>query len=159
MISFFVAMDENGVIGKNNALPWHLPADLAYFKAKTTGHTIVMGRKTYESIGRPLPNRRNIILTNNKQFTQEGCIVIHTVKEVLKLCKHESETFVIGGSEIYRAFLPYVQRLYITCLHHTFEGDTYFPTIDLTQWKLVSKQKGKRDEKNQFDYSFLIYEK
>lgn len=160
MKSFLVAMDRNRVIGKDNDLPWRLPADLAYFKKKTTGHTILMGRKTYESIGRPLPNRLNVILTKNKHFTAEGCIVVHSVEEALALMnKKEDEYFIIGGSDLFKQFFPYVDRMYITFIDEEFEGDTFFPEIDMSDWKLISKEKGKKDEKNRYDYEFLVYER
>lgn len=161
MISYFVAMDQNRVIGKDNDLPWKLPADLAYFKKKTTGHTIIMGRKTYESIGRPLPNRKNVILTRDKQFSAKGCMIIHSIDDALSLMNEneEEEYFIIGGSDLFQAFLPYVERMYITFIHEQFEGDTFFPEVDLSHWKLLSREKGKKDEKNRYDYEFLVYEK
>ncbi|MFA8439526.1 dihydrofolate reductase [Pueribacillus sp. YX66] len=160
MISFLVAMDRNRVIGKDNDLPWKLPADLAYFKKLTTGHTVVMGRKTYESIGRPLPNRQNVILTRDKQYTAENCVVIHSVEEALELMnKKEDKYFIIGGSDLFEQFLPYVDRMYITFIDETFEGDTFFPEVDMSNWKLVLKQKGKKDEKNRYEHSFLVYDR
>ena len=159
MISFVVAMSQNRVIGKDNALPWRLPADLAYFKRLTTGHTVIMGRKTYESIGRPLPNRQNVILTKNTQFQAPGCIVFHSVGEILDWLDDDKEHFVIGGSEIFSQFLPYAKRMYITHIYEDFEGDTHFPEIDMSEWKLVSKEKGIKDEKNPYDYEFFVYER
>ncbi len=160
MISFLVAMDENRVIGLNNDMPWHLPADLAYFKKTTTGHTIIMGRKTYESIGRPLPNRKNVILTRDQNYKAENCIVIHSVDEALALMNdNDEEYFVIGGTEIFQQLLPYADRLYITHIYETFAGDTYFPPFDSEEWKIVSREQGIRNEKNPYDYEFLIYEK
>lgn len=160
MISYLVAMDRNRVIGKDNDLPWSLPADLAYFKKKTTGHTIVMGRKTYESIGRPLPNRKNVILTRDKNYSVANCTVIHSIEEALSLMRQENdEYFVIGGSDLFIQFLPYVERMYITLLDEEFEGDTFFPNVDMSEWKLISKEKGKKDENNHYDYEFLVYDK
>ncbi len=160
MISFIVAMDRNRVIGNDNGLPWKLPADLAHFKKITTGHTVIMGRKTFESIGRPLPNRTNVVLTRNKHFAAEQCIVIHSVAEAFALMeKKEDEYFVIGGSHLYQLFLPYVQRMYITLIHEEFEGDTFFPDVDMSNWQLISKEKGKKDAQNRHDYEFLVYEK
>lgn len=160
MISFLVAMDENRVIGLNNDMPWHLPADLAYFKKMTTGHTIVMGRKTYESIGRALPNRKNVILTRDQKFTAENCIVIHSIDEALAIMdNNDEEYFVIGGTEIFQQFFPYADRLYITQINEKFEGDTYFPPFDSKEWKVVSREQGIKNEKNPYDYEFLIYEK
>lgn len=125
MLSFIVAMDENNVIGKDNDLPWYLPNDLKYFKKMTSGHTIIMGRKTFESIGRPLPNRKNIVLTRDQQYKAEGCTVIHSVDE-LESYLHEDEVFLIGGAELFKTTLPKADRLYITRIHATFDGDTFF---------------------------------
>ncbi len=161
MISILVAMDKDGLIGKDNDLPWRLPNDLKYFKQLTTNHTILMGRKTYESIGRPLPNRINVVLTRNKDFQPEGCQVVHSIEEVQKLFKEESndELFVIGGSDIFKLLLPYTDRLYITKIDERFEGDTFFPEIDFDSWNLVSKEQGEKDENNPYDYYFCIYDK
>ena len=114
MISFLVAMDQNGLIGRDNDLPWRLPADLAYFKKLTTGHTIIMGRKTYESIGRPLPERKNIVITRDAHYQAQGCVIVCSVAEALAHVKEEDNVFVIGGAEIFKAFYPYAERLYIT---------------------------------------------
>ncbi|HHW48416.1 MAG TPA: dihydrofolate reductase [Clostridiaceae bacterium] len=158
MISLIMAMDKNNLIGNKDGLPWRLPADLAYFKKITMGHTVIMGRKTYESISRPLPGRRNVVLTRDKRFTAEGCIICNTLDEALKFGQNE-EAFVIGGAEIYSQFLPYARKLYITRIDETFEGDTYFDGIDFSKWRLVSKQEGIRDEKNPYVYYFLVYER
>lgn len=161
MISILVAMDKDGLIGKDNDLPWRLPNDLKYFKQLTTKHTILMGRKTYESIGRPLPNRTNVVLTRNKDFQPEGCKVVHSVEEVQKLFKEDTndEVFVIGGSDIFKLLLPFTDRLYITRIDESFEGDTFFPEIDFDNWNLVSKEQGEKDENNPYDYYFCIYDK
>lgn len=158
MISIIFAMDRNRLIGKNNSLPWHLPGDLAYFKKVTLGHAVIMGRKTYESIGRPLPGRRNVIVTRNQDYTADGCTICRSIGEALDLCSDE-EAFVIGGADIYSKFLPYADRLYITLIDQEFEGDTYFPEIDYSVWKLVSRTMGEKNEKNPYTYSFLVYEK
>jgi len=160
MISFLWAEDENGLIGKNNDLPWRLPADLKYFKETTMSHAIIMGRKTYESIGKPLPGRTNIILTRDDNYRAEGCLVFHSKQEHLQwLERNESNVFVSGGAEIFRLFMEEVDRLYVTKIFHTFEGNTYFPTIDWDKWILTSSQKGPKDEKNPYDYEFRIYER
>ncbi|WP_449536640.1 dihydrofolate reductase [Ferdinandcohnia sp. Marseille-Q9671] len=160
MISLLLAMDKNQLIGKDNDLPWRLPADLAYFKRVTMGHPIIMGRKTYDSIGRPLPGRENIIVTRDKTYHAEGCKVIHSIEEIVTLSENtEQELFVIGGAEIFKEILPYSDRLYITEIEEEFEGDTYFPAFDKADWKVISKEKGIKDEKNQYDYTFLVYEK
>lgn len=160
MISFIVAMDKNRVIGKDNQLPWHLPADLKFFKKTTMGHPIVMGRKTHESIGKPLPGRENIIVTRNKQYQPEGCMVIHSLAELKRLeAKKEEEVFVIGGAEIFKTIFPIADRLYITMIAHEFAGDTYFPEFNESDWNLVSIAKGETDESNPYEYSFNIYER
>jgi dihydrofolate reductase len=159
MISFVVAMDQERVIGKENQLPWHLPADLAYFKRVTTGHTIVMGRKTYESIGRPLPKRRNVVLTRDRQYEAEGCEVVHSIEEVLNIVKQDEECFVIGGTEVFMLFWDHVDRLYVTYIDETFEGDTFFPEIDENEWEVVSVEEGIVDEKNRYRHEFRTYER
>lgn len=161
MISFIVAMDENRVIGKDNQLPWHLPEDLKYFKRVTMGHPIIMGRKTFESIGRPLPGRENIILTGNHEYHHDGCYVMHSLEELLEYCRkdEEKEYFVIGGAEIFRLLFPYADRLYITKIRHQFEGDTFFPLFPMSEWEIVSREKGIKDEKNPYDYEFLVFER
>lgn len=159
MISFIVAMDKNRVIGKENQLPWHLPADLQFFKRVTSGHVIVMGRKTYESIGKPLPNRTNVIITRQADFQAEGCLVFHDVDSLMAHFSKEEELFVIGGAEIFSLFMPNVDRMYITLINHEFEGDTYFPEIDGSEWEIIHQEKGVRDEKNPYDYSFITWQR
>ncbi|MBM7584255.1 dihydrofolate reductase [Bacillus pakistanensis] len=159
MISFVWAMDQNGVIGKNNSLPWHLPADLKFFKETTMGHPIVMGRKTYESIGKPLPGRENIVLTRDASYKAEGCIVFHEVEDILHYAdEKEVEVMVTGGAEVFKMFLPFVDRLYVTKIYASFEGDTYIPKIPWEKFSLISNEKGPRNEKNPYDYEFQIYE-
>lgn len=158
MISLIVAMDNNCLIGKENDLPWRLPADLQYFKQTTTGHTIVMGRKTFESIGKPLPNRNNVILTGNKDYHHEGVKVIHSIDELVSL-EGESELFVIGGATVYEQTMHVATRLYVTHIDEVFEGDTYFPEIDSSVWREVSRKQGVKDEKNPYAYYFTVYER
>jgi len=157
-ISITVAMDKNGLIGKNNALPWCLPEDLSYFRRITLGKIIVMGRKTFESIGKPLDERENVILTRDKNYYADECIVVNSFEEVINRYKEE-EIFVIGGSEIYRQFLPIARRLYITKIEYEFQGDTFFPTIDYSQWKEISRKKGIRNMDNPYNYYFYVYER
>lgn len=158
MISFIVAMDENRVIGKDNQLPWRLPADLQYFKKRTMGHPIAMGRKTHESIGKLLPGRENIVITRNPQFKGAGCKVFHSLEDFIQYGKNsEEEIFVIGGAEIFKETFEYADRLYITLIHHEFAGDTYFPEFSIQKWKLRSCEKGIKDEKNPYNYEFLTY--
>ncbi|MBD1381602.1 dihydrofolate reductase [Metabacillus arenae] len=160
MISFMLAMDENRVIGKDNDLPWHLPADLAYFKKTTMGHPIVMGRKTFESIGKPLPGRENIIVTTNQSYNQPGCKVVHSIQELMDYISRlkQEETFIIGGAKLFEGTLPYADRLYITLIHETFDGDTYFPEIN-QDWRIVSQHAGKKDENNPYEHEFVVYER
>ncbi|MFD0697321.1 dihydrofolate reductase [Paenibacillus sp. GCM10027628] len=157
-ISFIFAMDRNRAIGVNNKLPWHLPADLKFFKSVTMGHPILMGRKTYDSIGKPLPGRRNVILTQNSQFQAEGCEVVHSVEEAVQAFRDE-ELFVIGGAEIFRLMAEVVDRMYITYIDHEFEADTYFGEMDMSEWTLVSSEQGERNEKNPYAYYFRIYDR
>ncbi|CAM3982584.1 dihydrofolate reductase [Lederbergia lenta] len=160
MISFLWAEDENRLIGKDNDLPWRLPADLKYFKETTMGHAIVMGRKTYESIGRPLPGRTNIILTHDSNYKQEGCLVLNSKQELLNWAEqNDSEVFITGGSEIFKLFIDEVDQLYVTKIHATFEGDTYFPILNWDDWTLISEKKGLKDEKNPYDYFFQMYKR
>jgi dihydrofolate reductase len=157
-ISFIFAMDRNRAIGVNNKLPWHLPADLKFFRLTTTGHPILMGRKTYESIGKPLPGRRNVILTQNPEFLAEGCEVVHSVEEVVKTFRNE-ELFVIGGAEVFNLLATDVDKMYVTYIDHEFEADTYFSEMDMSAWTLVSSEQGEKNEKNPYDYYFRIYER
>ncbi|MGB8956760.1 MAG: dihydrofolate reductase [Tumebacillaceae bacterium] len=157
MISFIFAMDRNRVIGKGNQLPWHLPNDLKFFKETTRGHTVIMGRKTYESIGRPLPDRRNIVLTTRQGYDAPGCEVVHAVEE-LELHTGE-EQFVIGGAEIFKALLPVADRLYVTHIDAEFEGDAFYPEIDPDEWKAVSRTEGAVDEKNKYPHAFVVYKR
>lgn len=160
MISLIVAMDDQRVIGKDNHLPWRLPEDLKFFKRVTMGHPIAMGRKTHESIGRLLPGRENMVITRNPYFQSEGCIVFHSIADFVNYCKkNEKEVFVIGGAEIFKETLEHAERLYMTVIHHEFEGDTYFPDFEKEKWELHSCQKGIKDEKNPYDYEFFIYKR
>jgi len=157
MISLIFAIGKNNAIGYNNKLPWYLPADFAYFKRVTMGRPVIMGRKTFESIGKPLPGRINIVITRSTSFSRDGCIVVDSVDKAIEYTK-DKETFIIGGLEIYRSFLPLADKLYITEIDEDFEADTFFPEIDYSRWKLVESRPGVKDEKNLFDYKFLVYE-
>lgn len=158
MISIVVAADINNVIGNENKLIWHLPADLAYFKKVTMGKTIVMGRKTFESIGRPLPGRKNVIITRNQSYSPEGVFVYHNSDEVIAEFSNQ-ELMIIGGAEIYNLFLPITEKIYLTRVHHSFEGDTIFPSLNNSEWKIISEEFHLRDEKNHYDYTFMLYER
>lgn len=158
-ISLIVAMDKNRVIGKDNDIPWRIPKDWQYVKRITTGHPIILGRKNLESIGKALPGRRNIILTRDKKFTFKGCEMAYSIQDALELCENEEEVFIFGGEQIYEMFLPYVEKMYITKIHHEFEGDTFFPKINFNEWKEVSVEKGITDDENPYIYYFHIYER
>lgn len=157
MISLLWAMDENRAIGRNNQLPWHLPEDLKYFKRVTMGKPIAMGRKTYDSIGRPLPGRENIVITRRLGVTIEGCTVIHDVNDLLQ--RNDEELFVIGGAEIFKEILPFADRLYVTEIREEFEADTFFPEFNLSDWELIESIPGMKDEKNPYNYDFLVYQR
>jgi dihydrofolate reductase len=159
MISSIVAMAENGVIGRNNQLPWHLPADLKHFKNITSGHAILMGRKTFESIGRPLPQRTNIVLTRNERYQADGCLIAKTLEEAVALTPPHQDLFIIGGAEIYKQYLPQVQKLYLTLIHQSFSGDAYFPAIDMNDWKETSRIRHEADEAHAYAYSFVELER
>ena len=161
IISLIVAADEKNAIGNENQLLCYLPADLKYFKATTTGHHIIMGRKTYESVGRPLPNRTNIVISSNVDLKLEGCIVQASLEEGIAIAKknEETELFITGGGNVYKQSLAIADRVYLTRIHHQFKADTYFPELTESEWKLTSSLEMKKDEKNLFDFSFLIFER
>ncbi len=158
-LSIIVAMDRNRVIGRGDTLPWHISTDLKNFKKITMGNPIIMGRKTHESIGRPLPGRENIILTRDKNYTSEGCTVLHSMDEIFEHCKEVDEVMITGGSEIYKLSLEQATRLYLTEVHTEIEGDTFFPEFDRSDWREVSREDHSSDEKNEFDYSFVLLER
>ncbi|MBU5595682.1 dihydrofolate reductase [Amphibacillus sp. MSJ-3] len=159
MLAMIFAHDRNYLIGKDNWMPWSIPNDLAYFKEITSGKTIIMGRKTFESFGKPLPNRHHLILTRNQNYQAEGCEIFHEMQSLLDYIDQRSdeEIIVVGGADIYQLFLPYADHLYITYIDEEFEGDTYLPKIDLTNWNLISKKKGIKNDQNPYDYYFLQY--
>lgn len=163
MISMIYAMDERGGIGIDNKIPWRLPEDMAFFRRTTTGHTVLMGRKTFESVGgKPLPKRRNVVLTRNRGFQAEGCEVVHTVEDALARYGDsgtDEELFIIGGAEVYALFMPYADRLCVTEISHQFEADAFMPKVDLSQWREASRVTGVKDEKNPYDYEFVTYER
>lgn len=162
IISLIAARSKNNVIGKDNDLPWRLPADLKYFMKTTTGHVVIMGRKNWESLPNgALKNRTNIVLTRSKNYEAENAVVMHDLDEALEYAfdQKEEEVFIIGGAQIYKMALSIADRLYLTEIDLEVEGDTYFPEFDLTQWKLVSEVQHKPDDRNDYAYSFLVYEK
>jgi dihydrofolate reductase len=158
-ISLICAASQNNIIGRDNRLPWHLPADLAHFRQLTTGHYIIMGRHTYESIGRPLANRVNIIITRRRYFRARDCLVAHSFEAALALCPQGTEVFVIGGALVYQQALPSACKVYLTRIHHDFEGDTHLFDIDPSVWRETSHQDFEPDPKNSYPYSFITLER
>ncbi len=157
MISIIAAMAENRVIGVHNTLPWRLPADLKHFRKLTTGHHVIMGRRNYESIGKPLPDRTNIVITHNPNYRAPGCLVVHSIEEALAIANSDPEIFVIGGAEIYRQALDSADRLYLTLVHAHVDGDTYFPEFNGSHWQEVGRERHEADERNRYAYTFLVY--
>lgn len=159
MLSLIVAIAQNNIIGKDNKLVWHLPADMRFFRNTTMGHTLIMGRKTFESFGKPLPGRKSIVITRQKDWQYEGVTVVHSLQDAIGTVPGDEEVFIIGGAEVYRQAMPYCQKMYITIIHFDFEGDTYFPPVDYSQWKLMSDVMHLPDEKNLYSYSFRVFER
>lgn len=157
MITIIAAIAENNALGKNNKLIWHLPADLKRFKKVTLNHHIIMGRKTFESLGKPLPNRTTIIITRNTNYKVEGCIVVNSLKEALNAAKSDENPYILGGAEIYNQALDVADKLDLTFVHHKFEADVFFPKIDTKIWKEVSRENFNADEQNNYNYSFVTY--
>ncbi|MCD6112487.1 MAG: dihydrofolate reductase [Bacteroidales bacterium] len=157
MISIIVAIAENNAIGKDNKLLCHIPGDLKRFKKLTTGKTVIMGLKTFKSLPNgPLPNRRNIVITDKKNQKIDGCDMAYSIEEAVEMCNTDEENFVIGGGSIYRQFLPLADKLYITKVHHNFDADTFFPEIDYSKWKLISSKKITKDVKYPFSYLTFV---
>jgi dihydrofolate reductase len=157
-ISLIVAMSHNSVIGLDGQMPWHLSADLKRFKSITLGNPIIMGRKTYESIGKPLPGRSNIIISRNTEYQQAGCLVFNTINAALESSyQHADEVFIIGGAALYEATLPYAHKLYITEIHKQFTGDTFFPLWDSNEWTEIQREDIDADPQVDFSYSFLTF--
>jgi dihydrofolate reductase len=161
ILSLLVAADENNVIGRDNKLPWHLPADLKYFKNQTWAMPILMGRKTFESIGKPLPGRKSIVITRSKEWKHEGVSAVHSVEEAIGQAATlgVKEIFVIGGSEIFKTAFPQANRIYLTRIHHRFEGDAYFPEVSNHEWKLVQSRFCEADDKNIYAHTFEVWER
>ena len=158
-ISLIVAMARNRVIGANNQMPWHLPADFAYFKKATFGHPIIMGRKTFVSIGRVLPGRRNIVVSRNRDFHVSGADVMHSLDEAIRSCEGNEEIFVIGGASLFAAALPHADRLYITEVDVAPDGETMFPVFDKTSWLETVRQRVEPDAKNAYAMEFVVFER
>lgn len=161
IVSIIVAADKNWVIGIEGKMPWHLPADMKHFKEITTGHHVIMGRRTFEDIGKPLPNRTNIIISRNKDLKIEGCVVVHDIREALDFAKAagEKECFVIGGGTIYMSSLLWADKVYLTKIEAVVAGDTYFPPLEETNWKETEHKIYKADEKNEYDFVFSVFER
>ncbi len=158
-LSCIVAVSENGVIGRKNDLPWKLSADLRRFKQLTTGNAIIMGRKTFDSIGRPLPGRTSIVMTRDPGYESPGVVVVHSFDQAVAACEDQQEGFVIGGEAVFREALPRTQRLYLTRVHADVEGDVYFPEADLAGWKLLQQERHSEDDKNDYPFTFCVYER
>ena len=164
-LAVIVAQSENRVIGRNNKLPWHLPEDLKYFKSVTMGKAIIMGRKTYDSIGRPLPGRTNIVVSRNANYQQPGVEVVHDLPSAIKqaeslaIISGNDEALIIGGSQLYQQALPFADRLYLTQVHHQVDGDAYFPEIFDADWELVEREDFSADDRNPYNYSFLVLDR
>ena len=158
IVSFVVAIAENNAIGKNNELLWSLPKDMKHFKEITSGHTIIMGRKTFDSMGKPLPNRRNIVITRKKDLNIPGAEVVNSLDQALTLCNNEQEVYVIGGAEIYNEALPKTDRIYLTRVHKSFEADAFFPELNPEEWVETAREEHLPDEKNQIAFTFLTLE-
>jgi dihydrofolate reductase len=158
IVTIVVAIAENHAIGKDNKLLWHLPKDLKHFKEITSGGTVIMGRKTYDSVGKPLPNRRNIIITR-QQIEIAGCEVVNSLQAALDLCREHKEVFIVGGAEIYKQAMPLTDRIYLTIVHENFEADTYFPEISKDIWKETERTDHEADEKNPLSFSFITLER
>ena len=158
MISLIAAASENGVIGRDGGLPWRLSDDLRYFKSMTMGKPVVMGRRTWESIGRPLPGRRNVVVSRQQGFVAAGCEVVSSVGDAVAAAGDAEEIMIIGGSEIYALFLPLARRIYLTRVHADIDGDATLPTLG-DEWRLVDDERHTADERNEFDYSYRVYER
>lgn len=159
IISLIVAMDENRAIGYKNKLPWNLPSELKYFRETTKGKPVIMGRRTFDSIGRPMPERLNIVVTRDRSYRADNCIVVNSKEDALKAAKDSSEIMVIGGAEIYRLFFPMANRLYITKVHGAFEADTYFPEFNEDEWVKVRESFVEKGSENSHSYTIMVLER
>ena len=157
MIIMIAAASENNALGKNNELVWHLPNDFKRFKNLTSGHHIIMGRKTFESFPKPLPNRTHIVISRQENYNPEGCIVVHSMEQAIEICSVDDETYIIGGGEIYKLGIPFTDKIEITRVHHHFEADAFFPEIDSNDWEITQSEFHQKDDKHQFDYTYDTY--
>ena len=158
MVSIIAAVAQNGTIGDQNALLWHITEDMRFFRQTTSGHPVIMGRKTYESLGRPLPKRTNVVITR-QPITIEGCTVVHSLEEAIALFAPEEEIFIIGGAQIYREALALADRLYLTHIEQNYEGDTVFPEWNRAEWRLISEERHERGEEYPHPFAFTCYER
>lgn len=156
--SIIVAIAKNNAIGKDNKLLWYLPNDLKHFKDVTTGHSVIMGRKTFESVGRPLPKRRNIVVTR-QSISIDGCEVVPSIEAALALCADEDQVFIVGGAEIYKQAIPLTDRIYLTKVDQDFEGDTFFPELNVDEWEETERENFEPDDKNKLKYSFITLQR
>ena len=159
LLTMIAAAGKNNALGKNNDLIWHISEDLKRFKRLTSGHAIIMERKTFESMPKALPNRTNIVLTKKEHYAPEGALVVHSIQEALDLVKNDAQPFIIGGGEIYRLFMNYCDRIELTRVHHDFDADVYFPEIDENQWEIIAEEAVSSSENQPYDYTYLTYEK
>jgi dihydrofolate reductase len=153
------ATSQNNALGKDNKIIWHLPDDFKRFKELTSGHHIIMGRKTFESFPKPLPNRTHVVITRQKNYNPEGCIVVNSIEEAFEICPKSEDVFLIGGAEIYKLGLPFTDKIELTYINETFEADAFFPEIDFSEWKLTNEEFHPKDEKHAHDFSFQTYNK
>ncbi|MFC0780410.1 dihydrofolate reductase [Flavobacterium sp. HJSW_4] len=157
MIIMIAAAAENNALGKNNELVWHLPNDFKRFKSLTTGHHIIMGRKTFESFPKPLPDRIHVVISRQENYKPEGCIVVDSIEKAIAICPEDDDSYVIGGGEIYNLALPFTDIIELTKVHHTFEADAFFPKINKSEWILVESEENYKDEKHLYDYTYETY--
>jgi len=157
MIIMIAAASENNALGKNNEMIWHLPNDFKRFKTLTSGHHIIMGRKTFKSLVKPLPNRTHIVITRQKNYAPEGCIVVHSMEEAIKVCPENQNSYIIGGGEIYTLGMPFSDKIELTLVHHNFEADAFFPEIELKDWEITNSEFQAKDERHLFDYTYQTY--
>ncbi|MCH7785087.1 MAG: dihydrofolate reductase [Bacteroidetes bacterium] len=157
MITLIVAVGKNNELGKENDLVWHLPNDFKRFKKLTTGHHIIMGRKTFESFPKPLPNRVHVVITRNEKYKREGTIIVHSMKEALQIAKNDTQPFIIGGGEIYSLGIPIADKIELTRVHGSFDADTFFPEIQINEWELIKEEHHDIDEHHKYAYTYLTY--
>lgn len=157
MITLIVAVGKNNELGKENDLVWHLPNDFKRFKKLTTGHHIIMGRKTFESFPKLLPNRVHVVITRNEKYKREGTIIVHSMKEALQIAKNDTQPFIIGGGEIYSLGIPIADKIELTRVHGSFDADTFFPEIQINEWELIKEEHHNIDEHHKYAYTYLTY--